>query len=296
MKLLAKSEKKLIDSINVNISTHKIKVGSYVINYAVSGKGETLVLLHGANIGWGQWYPNIAEFSKYFKVYAIDLVGSGKSSIINYEDADLDKDYIHPLQIFIKKLGMKRINVVGHSFGGLIAIKLLSRNHKLINKIILTNPMGMTNFLPLQYMPTSIDLVVQILMRTVLKPSRENMAHYLKSVLENKDTISDAFVDYYFESITLDKNLRHPLKFINSLTDKFKINRKYLLLDDLKNITKKILVLHGAKDPLIPLTKVIEVYKSFPNIKLISFKGSGHVPSIENSIYFNKIVLDYLVR
>jgi predicted nucleotidyltransferase len=64
------------------VKLEQVKIGEFVINYATAGKGLPIVLIHGGNIGWGQWYPNIPELARYFKVYALDLPGGGRRSRI----------------------------------------------------------------------------------------------------------------------------------------------------------------------------------------------------------------------
>jgi len=74
------TEQTLANSLGIELAIKQIPIGAHKINYLVAGKGEPLLLIHGANFGWGVWYPNIPELAKHFTVYAIDLPGAGHSS------------------------------------------------------------------------------------------------------------------------------------------------------------------------------------------------------------------------
>ena len=74
------TEKKLADSIDASIEIKQMDIGKHRINYAVAGQGPALLMIHGANFGWGMWYPNIPALAKHFTLYMIDLPGAGRSS------------------------------------------------------------------------------------------------------------------------------------------------------------------------------------------------------------------------
>src|SRR3989344_8879229 len=109
------TEKALADRLGIPYKIKKIKIGKYLINYfeagppaGEAGAGKPLVLIHGGNIGWGQWYPNIPELSKHFKIYAIDMPGAGRSSKLDYAKLSFEKDYFEILSKFLQKLNLKK--------------------------------------------------------------------------------------------------------------------------------------------------------------------------------------------
>ncbi len=113
----------------------KIKIKDVDINYVQYGntKGEDILLLHG----WGQnidmMKPIGDAFVKDFHITILDLPGFGKSSEPKYAFT-LD-DYADVLREFIKKLNIKKPIVMGHSFGGRVAISYSYNNP--ISKLVL---------------------------------------------------------------------------------------------------------------------------------------------------------------
>lgn len=115
-----------------------IKIDDININYLRYGKGSiTMVLLHG----WGQnikmMMPIGNAFKSMFDIVIIDLPGFGDSdepkevlSISSYADI---------VNKVINSLGVSSVILVGHSFGGRVAISYASR-YKVRKLILLSSP------------------------------------------------------------------------------------------------------------------------------------------------------------
>ncbi|MEP6789435.1 MAG: alpha/beta hydrolase, partial [Acidobacteriota bacterium] len=95
-------------------------VNSVKIHYLQSGTGKKLlVLLHGFGETSHMWTPMFDEFGKEFTVIAPDLRGIGDSSqpLAGYDKKTVAVD-IHEL---VKSLGYKKIDLVGHDIGLMVA-------------------------------------------------------------------------------------------------------------------------------------------------------------------------------
>jgi four helix bundle suffix protein len=110
------------------------------IKYFETGEGESLIFLHGGGIRALTYKKCLDCLSKKYKVYAPDLPNFGGSSIPS-KIWDFS-DYANFLSEFIDSLPVKNVTILGHSFGGGIALHLANRNQK-IKKVILANPAGM---------------------------------------------------------------------------------------------------------------------------------------------------------
>src|SRR5687767_11503664 len=102
-----KAEKSLLNKIGADAKLKDVKIGKFKLHYLEAGKGEPIVLIHGANIGWGQWHKNIDLLAKSFKVYALDLPGAGKSTRLVLKDQDIAKIYVESVHKFLKKKKIK---------------------------------------------------------------------------------------------------------------------------------------------------------------------------------------------
>jgi pimeloyl-ACP methyl ester carboxylesterase len=103
--------------------------------YLEGGAGPTLLFLHGA--GFIEGYENLLQaFSGNYHIIAPHLPGFGESDSITAEwDLDSYRIFIND---FINSLGRRQIILVGHSFGGLIALGL--SDNPAVKKIVVFNP------------------------------------------------------------------------------------------------------------------------------------------------------------
>lgn len=116
-----------------------LKIGDSRIHYIKHGNGSPLVLFHGV-FGNASLYHNIIKIlGKKFTVYAPDLPYHGKSSCPNNKSSLDGLDNM--LSIFIKKLGINKPIIMGHSAGAIFAINYASKNE--ISKLILSSPSGL---------------------------------------------------------------------------------------------------------------------------------------------------------
>ena len=128
----------------------KIVLKNLEINYECTGDGPDVILLHG----WGQniesFRPTIDFLKDNFRVWAIDLPGFGESQEPSYGFNIYEYENI--LSEFIKQNNIKNPTLVGHSFGGRIAIIYASRDNN-INKLFLIA--GQFSKLPFMVLPLS---------------------------------------------------------------------------------------------------------------------------------------------
>jgi pimeloyl-ACP methyl ester carboxylesterase len=94
-------------------------VDAVKIHYLVAGKGEPIILLHGYAQNSHMWRPLMAELAKTNLVVAPDLRGFGRSSKSEsgYDKKTMAQD-VHALA---GKLGFKRVRIVGHDIGLMVA-------------------------------------------------------------------------------------------------------------------------------------------------------------------------------
>lgn len=154
----------------------KIKINDVNVNYIQYGEGKDILLLHG----WGQ---NI-EMMKYigdnffdrFRITILDFPGFGDSG-------ELDtpwtiKDYSDMLEEFINRLSIKKPIIMGHSFGGRVAIRY-SADH-VVEKIVLFGS-------PCVREDTELPLSVKILKGIKKLPGMDKIGEFAKNFIGSRD-------------------------------------------------------------------------------------------------------------
>ena len=113
----------------------------------VSGPTDAppVVLLHGYWATSTMWAPNVADFSKDFRVYAIDVMGQPSKSIPAEPIRDA-ADYAAWLTATLDALHLDRVCLVGMSFGGWLALDYAVAAPARLRKLVLLSPGG---FLPM---------------------------------------------------------------------------------------------------------------------------------------------------
>ena len=105
-----------------------------------------LVLLHGYDATSAMWAPNIADFSKDFRVYALDVMGQPSKSIPT-EPIRNAEDYAVWLAETLDALHLERICLVGQSYGGWLALNFAMAAPDRLQKLVLLSPGG--GFVPM---------------------------------------------------------------------------------------------------------------------------------------------------
>jgi len=111
--------------------------------YAVYGKGEPLLLLHG---GLGQiemFGPNLATLAEHRTVIGVDLQGHGRTDLGN-RDLNL-VDMGNDLAVIVKKLGYQKLDVLGYSMGAGAAFQVAIQHPDVVRRLVLVSAIFATD-------------------------------------------------------------------------------------------------------------------------------------------------------
>jgi pimeloyl-ACP methyl ester carboxylesterase len=108
--------------------------------YVKAGSGPALLLLHGLGCDHTTWLPVVAALSRRFTVIAPDLLGHGRS---DKPRADYSVGgYANGMRDLLTVLGIDKVTVVGHSFGGGVAMQFAYQFPERTERLILVAPGG----------------------------------------------------------------------------------------------------------------------------------------------------------
>ena len=99
----------------------------------------TLVLLHGIGASSDDWKFFIPELSKQYHCITIDLLGCGASPKPQWCEYYPD-DHIASLRYTIRRLGIRKFVLAGHSLGSLLSTRYASRYPEGITRLLLLSP------------------------------------------------------------------------------------------------------------------------------------------------------------
>ncbi len=227
----------------------RINIRNININYIQYGSGSDVVLLHG----WGQ---NIAmmkpigdRLQKNHRITILDFPGFGESE--EPKTALTVYDYCEILEELLKKLKVKKPVIMGHSFGGRIAIIYASRNE--VEKVVLFGS-------PCIRKEVKPSLKLRMLKSLKKIPGINKLEGFAKNHMGSRDY----------------KNASEIMK-------KILVN---VVNEDLSECAKKInvptLLIWGDRDTEAPVEDAKELEKIIPDAGLIVLPNSTHYAYLEN--------------
>jgi len=106
-----------------------------------------IVLLHGYVSALAFWMFNLDEFSTHRPVYAIDLLGFGKSSrpIFSKDPKEIEEQYVLFLEKWRQQMNIPKMILLGHSLGGFISSCYALKYPERVEHLILADPWGFTS-------------------------------------------------------------------------------------------------------------------------------------------------------
>lgn len=226
----------------------KIKIKDIDVNYIQYGEGKDILLLHG----WGQniemMRPIGDNLKDKYRITIIDFPGFGESDEPN--TSWTIGDYVEMLEQLVEKLKIETPIIIGHSFGGRVAIKYSSRNK--INKLILFGAPCIRN-------GEVLTLKVKILKKLKKLPGMNNLGEKMKKYIGSRD--------YKAASPIMRQTL------VNTVNED--------LSEFAKKIDEEALLIWGEDDTEAPLNDARELEKIMKDAALIVLPGT-HYAYLEN--------------
>ena len=244
------------------------------INYIKQGKGKTVLIIPGWATSIETYKPLIDSLSEYRTVYCLDMPGFGESEEPK-ESWNLDK-YIEFICNFIKKEKIKELDVIGHSNGGRIIIKLMGKK-KLdfkINKIILIGSAGIVHkkTFSQKMKIRTYKLCKKLCQIGLFKKLFPNLLEKVKNRFGSSD--------YKNASPIMRESM---VKLINEDV------REYLPI-----INVPTLLIWGELDTATPISDAKLMESMIPDVGLVTLPDCGHYIFLENPLYVNKIISNFL--
>jgi len=121
-----------------NIPVQHLDIDGVNLRYIKTGAGEPLLLLHTLRTQLDMFQNIIPFLSERFTVYAFDYPGHGYSDIPKTEYTP--QFFLEITEIFMDKLDLDNVTVVGESIGGSLGLMLASKNNARIKQVVSVNP------------------------------------------------------------------------------------------------------------------------------------------------------------
>lgn len=227
----------------------------YCIKTSDENDTAPMLFLHGWRSKGVIWRGVCEKLAHYGRaMYALDLPGFGGSETPKTPYSL--GDYADVVAKFIETFTMRDCIVIGHSFGGSVAIKLAARYPSLVSKLILTNSAGIRR-------------------RTIKKRARALCARFVKPIFAPH--FMQQLRKRIYTLIGAEDYLATP-----ALTETFRAVTSEDLTLILSSITQPTLIIWGDRDRATPLKDARVFERLIPNAKLVILKGARHYSFLDN--------------
>lgn len=249
------------------------------VYYTKQGTGTPLLLIHDLTTGSSsyEWNELISRLSKNHTVYAIDLLGCGRSDKPNLTYTNFL--YVQLISDFIKNIIGHKTDVIVTGDSAPLIITACSINETIFNKVIMINPMSLYR---LNEIPSKRTKLLKFLIET---PVLGTLFYHLYALRKN---IDDKFVEnYFFDPFKVtDTHINHYYEASNLGDGKYlfaSLKGRYTninIIHALKNINNSFFIIGGAEEKDIKTT--IENYTHYnPSIESYVLPKTKHLPQLE---------------
>lgn len=260
------------------MKTHYFTYKSQRIAYEVVGEGKALVILHGWGSSRRVMMPIAKQLSHLRSCYVLDLPGFGES--VEPSEAWSIDDYADAIEAFITMLPDDHIDVLVHSFGGRIILKLLAREKgkQIIQKVLITGGAGMKPKRSWKYYFKKYSAkILKAPFMILPQPLRDKALNWLRGSKLWKSLGSS-------EYSVLSGVMRGT--FVKSVTE--------YLESCLPQIPHETLLLWGRNDDATPVYQGERIEKGIKKSALVIIEDAGHYAFLDKPKQFAAIAEAFL--
>ncbi len=257
--------------------------------WQLGDRGSTLILLHGGNGSIEFWLYNLAALAQHHRVYAFDMVGSGRT---DYPDRSYTlTDQAAFLAGFMTALAIESATLIGNSMGGGVALVFTQLYPDQVEQLVLVDSMGFGQEISLGIRLITLPAIVNL-----LRPGRWMIPAMLKSNFYAGQKLPPAWIDLRYNIFAIPGRNRVILNIGKSNFNLAGVLPQVYqpILDSLPNITQPALIIWGEFDRIIPVKHAYIAAAALPNSQLAIFPSCGHHPYLEYPAKFDRLVLDFL--
>ena len=248
------------------------------------GQGEPIVIVHGGpGFDHSYFLPQMAELATDHRLVFYDQRVSGRSSADLAPDQITLENFIEDIEALRQFLGVERIHLMGHSFGGMLAMQYAVRHPERLSSLILVNTTAASS----EY----AGQVNQLLSQRLSPEARQRQAELAGSEAFQR---GDPEAIQQFMKILISANFHDPAKVeelnLSFPADFLKRSERlqaltpdltaYDIYDRLGEIRCPTLILRGDSE-VLPEDATVRIRDAIPGSEMRVLVDCGHFPFVE---------------
>ena len=275
-----------------SVALSHVVIHGHSVGYRRRGEGETVLLLHGLAGSSRTWRAVLPELALTHDVIAPDLLGHGESAK-PMGDYSLGA-FASGLRDFLAALDVPRATIVGHSFGGGVAMQLAYQHPELCDRLVLVSSGGLGRevswLLRLPTLPGAEQLMPLIFPR-MMADRGEDIGRVFHRIGMRSTHLAELWRAYV--SLAGAENRKAFVRTIRGVIEPGgqtvnALDRLYLAQH------LPTLIVWGDRDAIIPVKHASVAHEAIRGSRLEILEGVGHFPHLEAPEQFLSVLTDFL--
>jgi pimeloyl-ACP methyl ester carboxylesterase len=286
--------------LDLTIEGQLLRMAYMDVAPTVAANGKTVVLLHGKSFSGDYWADTIKLLTgKGYRVVAPDQLGFGKSAKpdIRYNFDLLARN----TKTLLDKLGIERAAIVGHSFGGMLAVYFARDYPQVTQVLVLENPIGLED-----YRSAIPPQPLEMLFKTEMAQTPETYRAFMKVFFTGWPPFAEKTLEQFsrqlespeYPRLAKASALIYEMMFEEPIRDEYKLLKMPVLLIIGQEDRSVFFRRYASPEATKPLGNWPALgraaVKDLPDGKLVEIEGAGHISHIEKPEAFQTALSDFL--
>ncbi len=239
-------------------------------HYLEAGEGPPIVLLHGLFGALSNFQPLFDHFTARYRVlvpmlplYTLPMLNTNVPALADFLDR------------FLRHKGLERVNLLGNSLGGHVALIYCTKHAERVRTLTLTGSSGLyENAFGGSF------------------PRREDKEYLRKKIaltFHDPRHVTDELVEECYVTVNDKAKLIRILSLAKSAI-------RHNMAKEIPKMAMPVLLIWGRQDTITPPEVADEFHSLFPRSELHWIDGCGHAPMMEHPEEFNRILEGWLAR
>jgi pimeloyl-ACP methyl ester carboxylesterase len=275
------------------------------VHYAdYGGSGPPMLLIHGLAGSHLNWMAVGDRLATNHRVYALDLRGFGLTPLGRGQKATLQANQAL-IEGFLEKVVGGPAILVGNSMGGRLSLQVAASRPDLVSRLVLVDPAapnptlgGVDGMVILAFAAMLAPAAEPYMRRRARRMGAERLVRATLSVCcEDPNRVPLHIYQAHLELARrrLDEMPWSEQALVQAARSLLKfIFRPRAYNRVLPGVQAPTLIIHGARDRLVPLAAAQELVRRRPDWQLEVLDGVGHVPMMETPDRFLRTINGYL--
>jgi proline iminopeptidase len=262
-----------------------VRRADLTLHYRTVGTGASLLLLSGGpGLDVDYMMPLAQDLSGHYRCILLEQRGTGRSQPATSTGETINlKLLLEDIEALRSSLKLDRLYVLGHSFGGMLAMAYTAAHPDHVQALVLVASGG----LDMSFQPVFLNNVMDRASMSERRKIQEALAAQGRAA-DSKDASSDVFhllVPLYFFDRDIGERLiaqgssaaYHPLTAQLLNVD---LQRNYHVDEPLRRFSGPVLIVQGRQDPM-PESVALQTQAVLKHSQLVFIDRSGHFPWLE---------------